>query len=567
MDDQVDNKPKEKNTADQSAKQQISERIKEVSNILVTVSKNPSVDELSAALALTVMLNKLDKHATAVFSGTIPPAIEFLEPNKTLEHNVDSLRDFIIAIDKEKADRLRYKVEGDVVRIFITPYRTNLSQEDLQFSHGDFNVELVLALGVENQDVLDEAISAHGKILHDATVATINAQNKNSTLGSIDWKDENASSLCEMLVALGESLKGGLLDEQIATALLTGVVAATDRFSNSYTSSKSMTIAAQLMAAGANQQLIATQLESASEISVSGTTRPDGTVALDEGASGKLQGEKVKSDEALGQIQIDHGNTTPASDDDTPQLPPVKSASIEEHDKRNKEIAGQEALDEALEQLGSTTQNGELEQSLHEELEAAVDTPVKPPEDTPKAEEPKPQTKIQSKKSPLIGHSKPSGAWSDPNLHEPSLGSVINATAQEVDDKRREEESRHRNETILNHEGLTHGKELETTPIDTADQPTPTVMDIQVTSNEPKAGTLADIEANVGAHQSDASSVSLPPVPPPPLPDFSNLPPLPPTVPTPLEAVRTAPTPTTIPPPQTVPAPATPSDQFKIPGQ
>ena len=143
----------QKDKSSPDAKQQISERIKEVSNILVTVSKNPTVDELSAALGLTLLLNKLDKHATAVFSGGIPPAIEFLEPGKTLENNVDSLRDFIIAIDKEKADRLRYKVEGDVVRIYITPYRTNISQEDLEFTHGDFNDEMVLDIGVENQEV------------------------------------------------------------------------------------------------------------------------------------------------------------------------------------------------------------------------------------------------------------------------------------------------------------------------------------------------------------------------------------------------------------------------------
>lgn len=103
---------------DGNAKQQIVEKVKTSSNILVTVSTNPSVDELSAALGLTILLNKMDKHATAVFSGAIPPAITFLDPEKTFENTVDSLRDFIIALDKEKADHLRYKVDGDVVKIF-----------------------------------------------------------------------------------------------------------------------------------------------------------------------------------------------------------------------------------------------------------------------------------------------------------------------------------------------------------------------------------------------------------------------------------------------------------------
>src|SRR5690606_24097192 len=105
------------------------------------------------------LLNKMKKHATAVFSGEIPPAINFLDPEKTFENSVDSLRDFIVALDKEKADHLRYKVEGDVVKIFITPYRTTITSDDLDFSQGDYNVEFVLALGVKQQDNLDSALA------------------------------------------------------------------------------------------------------------------------------------------------------------------------------------------------------------------------------------------------------------------------------------------------------------------------------------------------------------------------------------------------------------------------
>lgn len=253
---------------DGNAKQQIVEGIKANSNILVTVNDSPSVDELSAALGLTLILNKLEKRATSIFSGAIPPAITFLDPAKTFESTVDSLRDFIIALDKEKADHLRYKVDGDVVKIFITPYRTVLSDKDLDFSQGDYNVEMVIALNVATQDHLDKALSAHGRILHDAAVMTISSGTEPSSLGSVDWRETGASSLCEMLVSLAEALKDDrpILDEQVATALLTGIVSATDRFSNDRTSSRVMTMAAQLMAAGANQQLIAAKLQEAHDI-------------------------------------------------------------------------------------------------------------------------------------------------------------------------------------------------------------------------------------------------------------------------------------------------------------
>ncbi|NLA42931.1 hypothetical protein GX865_02110 [Candidatus Saccharibacteria bacterium] len=254
---------------DTGVKQQIVDSVKGADTILVTVGQNPSVDELSAALGLTMYFNDLGKHATAVVSGDIPPAITFLKPEKTFENSVDSLRDFVIALDKEKADHLRYKVDGDVVKIFITPYKTVISQKDLEYSQGDYNVEMVLALGVKSQDQLDKALSAHGRILHDASVATIGLEP--STLGTMDWNDAGASSLCELAFGLTEDLKNETkpMTERVASALLTGVVAATDRFSNDKTTAESMTVSAKLMAIGANQQLIAAKLREGSKLELS----------------------------------------------------------------------------------------------------------------------------------------------------------------------------------------------------------------------------------------------------------------------------------------------------------
>lgn len=275
---------------DQDAKQQIIDRLTQANNVLVTVSANPSVDQLAACIGLTLLLNKLGKHGTAVFSGKIPSTLEFLKPEDTIETNTDSLRDFIISLDKAKADKLRYKVEDTVVKIFITPYRTSLSQKDLDFSQGDFNVDVVIGLGVHERTDLDKAIMAHGRILHDATVISVNNRDQ-GTVGAINWVDLNASSLSEMLVSLSKNLTTEPLDAQMATAFMTGIVAETARFSNSKTSPSTMTLASELMSAGANQQLIASKLENTSSTPAKTTakatphdqTEPDATVD-DDGA-------------------------------------------------------------------------------------------------------------------------------------------------------------------------------------------------------------------------------------------------------------------------------------------
>lgn len=244
----------------EDSKTQLINKLRSANHILATVSRNPSVDQLSALLGLTLYLNKQGKHAAAVFSGEVPSALEFLQPDETIEKNTDSLRDFIIALDKSKADKLRYKVEDDVVRIFITPYKTSISEDDFDFSQGDFNVDVVVALGVQQQEDLDEAITAHGRILHDATVTSLNVSGEGG-VGSIVWHDPNASSLSELVTELAQALGPDQIDEQIATALLTGIVSETERFSNDKTSPQTMSMSALLMGAGANQQLVASKLE------------------------------------------------------------------------------------------------------------------------------------------------------------------------------------------------------------------------------------------------------------------------------------------------------------------
>lgn len=296
----------------ENPKNQIVERIKEANNVLVTVSANPSVDQLSAAIGLTLLLNKLGKHGTAVFSGNVPSTLEFLKPEETIEKNTDSLRDFIIALDKSKADKLRYKVEDKMVKIFITPYRTSIDEKDLEFSQGDFNVDVVVGLGVKAKEDLDQAIVGHGRILHDATVVTINIT-EGSDFGSMNWVDKQASSLCEMVVAIADMLKAGTLDAQMATAFLTGIVAETDRFSNAKTTSNTMNASAKLMTAGANQQLIATKLQEPEKPQQESTTQPSEGDNHDNGDG---------ADQSDGSLQIDH--------DELPE-PQVEQIDIDEH--------------------------------------------------------------------------------------------------------------------------------------------------------------------------------------------------------------------------------------------
>jgi hypothetical protein len=187
-----------------------------------------------------------------------------------------------------------------------------LTERDLDFSQGDFNVDVVVALGVTEPDDLDAAITAHGRILHDATVVSVSTVGQ-GTLGSINWVDPNASSLSEMIVSLTDGFDKKTLDNQIATALLTGIVASTERFSNDKTTPKTMSASATLMAAGANQQLIATELSAREALPVA-ATQTDSPVA-DKSQPQENVDQTVVAPVEPGTLEIDHEATSEAAQD------------------------------------------------------------------------------------------------------------------------------------------------------------------------------------------------------------------------------------------------------------
>ncbi|MEI7758690.1 MAG: hypothetical protein WCJ05_00730 [bacterium] len=310
-----------------SNRAKIAAKLNESYNILVTVSNNPTVDQLTALLGFTLLMGKMKKHASAVFSGEIPPIIQFLEPEKTIEKNTDSLQDFIIAIDKAKADKLRYKVEDNLVRIFITPYKTSISEHDLNFTLGDLNVDVIVALGVKKQEEIDQAIMAHGKILHDATIIALSNTPEPLTIGNLNWVDTTASSLSEMVTLIANDLGAkDLIDGQIATSWLTGIVSSTKRFANEKTSPTSLSVSAQLLSSGANQRLVADQLEPKPasapapvqatlppviDVRSQGVTPTSGPTSLIKSADQKKTEAEAKAN--LGELDIEHADDPSAS--------------------------------------------------------------------------------------------------------------------------------------------------------------------------------------------------------------------------------------------------------------
>lgn len=251
-----------------SQKQQVTELLKNASNVVITTGKNPSVDCYAAVIALFQMLEKMGKRSEAVISSSVPGSLNFL-PTNLISNKFIGLRDFVIELDisKTEADKLKYIPEGKRLKIYITPYNGNFSKQDLGFSYGDYHCDGIIALGVSNIQELDNALASQKQLLEKTKLVLVNAGAANPPAGGqapangLAWNEPTATSLSEMLMSLSEALQPGILDNHIATSLLTGIMDSTNHFTASNTTPKVMTMAAQLMAAGASQAEIVKNLQ------------------------------------------------------------------------------------------------------------------------------------------------------------------------------------------------------------------------------------------------------------------------------------------------------------------
>lgn len=245
-----------------TAKQQTVELIKASENILLLTHQNPDGDALGSILALQMVLMKLGKKPIAVVPDTLPSVYKFLPATDCLKSEFSGTKDFVITVNtsKTKLDKLGYKniPEENKLNIIITPTAGSFSVEDLSFNHGAFKYDLIFVLDAPDLERLGPIYDKNTELFYEVPVINIDHHAGNDYFGKVNWVDLTATSTAEILVALVESLGRDkpLIDIDVATALLTGIIVDTGSFQHANTTPKSFTVAAQLVAAGAKQQEI-----------------------------------------------------------------------------------------------------------------------------------------------------------------------------------------------------------------------------------------------------------------------------------------------------------------------
>ena len=248
-------------------KQQTLGLIKSSQDILIACHKGPDGDVIGSSLALSSALKTLGKTVTIVCPDEINCQFSYIADIETIQKTLIGSKDFIITIDTTKsADgeiKLGYRHDKDSrkLTILITPTKGSIQNTDVTLGANKPKFDLIIVLDTPDIERLGNFYDQFTELFYETPVINIDHHASNNHYGKVNWVDITATSTCEIMVSLLESISSQnnnikLLNEDIATKLLTGIITDTGSFQNANTTPKSFTVAAQLVGAGARQQEI-----------------------------------------------------------------------------------------------------------------------------------------------------------------------------------------------------------------------------------------------------------------------------------------------------------------------
>jgi len=243
-------------------RRQIVDLIKRSEKILIMPSSPVDGDSLGSALGMYLVLKKIGKEVTVVCSDPVPDTFKFLPTTAVISDDFTASNDFIVTLDcrKAKLKTIRTKLEQDKVNIIITAKKGQFSSGDVSFDHGPHKYDLIITVDTGDLEQLGRFYEDNPEIFSSIPLINIDHHASNSNFGKINYIDIMSSATTELLISLIEDIETEydkkLMDEDIATLLLAGIITDTGSFQNANTSPRSFANSALLIKYGARQQEI-----------------------------------------------------------------------------------------------------------------------------------------------------------------------------------------------------------------------------------------------------------------------------------------------------------------------
>lgn len=237
--------------------QQLAEIIKLNQSFAIVLKEQWTTDDLATAVAWQLFLKGKNKNSTIFCSGKKPDErFNFLNISDIKQQLLGKKYQIKIDVSQSGVNELSYSVEDNTLKIFITPNKGLISDKDIKLQSTNPTIDAVICIGMEEHNNAGKLFADQSEIFYNLPLINIDHQPENIRYGTINLIDITACSNCEISYEIITKIEQGELSNEIATALLTGIIDSTQSFLRGKVSPKSFKIAGHLLELGAKRDKI-----------------------------------------------------------------------------------------------------------------------------------------------------------------------------------------------------------------------------------------------------------------------------------------------------------------------
>lgn len=236
--------------------QQAVELIGRSKNILLTTREHASMDAISSAIAIGLVLKKLNKTFDVAIPGFDAKDLPSFLPNTVdIRPTVGAMRSFHLSIDVAKTplSELMYDVKDGKLNITIVPKQGEWSEADVKLRAGSDRYDLVIAVDAPDMASLGNLFRDKADFLYRTTVINIDCSATNESWGQVNLVDLNAVATSEVVYGFLSRWNKQHIDADVATAVLAGMISRTRSFRSSNVTPKTLKLSSELVAIGARR--------------------------------------------------------------------------------------------------------------------------------------------------------------------------------------------------------------------------------------------------------------------------------------------------------------------------
>jgi len=246
--------------------EQINKQLQKANNILIVFNSDWEGDAIASSLALFLFLKKINKNVdiAAAKNSFIAPEKndkhlwQFLPSFQSITHTLVNLRKFIVSLNIKQASisQIKYSVEGEKLNFIIAPEKGWFKPEDVSSHSSGFKYDLIFCVDSPDLESLGSIYDNNVEFFHKTPIINIDHQADNEEYGQINYLDLNLASSAEMIYRIINNHNSEMMNEDIATCLLAGIIAKTKNYKVPNLTPRTLLTSSKLISAGARREEI-----------------------------------------------------------------------------------------------------------------------------------------------------------------------------------------------------------------------------------------------------------------------------------------------------------------------